>query len=380
MADESKDIKFYEESYKKLLEDPNFEKLELELQKPNSFSILGISRKETLHSNFLAWLLDPNTLHGLGNRFLIRVLHDLAMKENNLNIFDINKLNFSSAEIKREVPVSFQDKDGSIDILIIFGDEEDKTVICIENKIDTEDAEGQLEKYGEYIKEVFENEGYKTVLVYLTPDGSNPNYIGKTKWIKYSYTEIIKHLENIQDAITDTRIKTYILDYLSTLKIEIMGTQNKTQELADKIYINNLEIFKFVFEHKTNDLNKLLYWMDYEWAIEYANKLVSLLHDVDDNIKADLGFAKNYISIKRNRKMCYQLMSPTKQHNCSMEFIFDKDKEGKDMYGLIEDLLIDTEFKYFGKDKYFKLFEVNTLIDNHPNILQEIHKLRFNIK
>lgn len=58
------------EKYKRLLNDLDFDRLDLELRTPNIFQILNIARAEIRHSNFLAWLLDPNGTHGLGRLFL----------------------------------------------------------------------------------------------------------------------------------------------------------------------------------------------------------------------------------------------------------------------------------------------------------------------
>ena len=75
MADD--DLKEQKEQYRELLKDDDLENLELELQKPNIFNILGISRMEIRHSNLLVGLFDPKGSHGLGNKFWIRFLRDL---------------------------------------------------------------------------------------------------------------------------------------------------------------------------------------------------------------------------------------------------------------------------------------------------------------
>ena len=82
------------EKYRALLADPDFDKIELELRTPNIFQILNISRAEIRHSNFLAWLLDPNETHGLGNLFLIKFLRELTTSKE-LDVFEVEKLNFN---------------------------------------------------------------------------------------------------------------------------------------------------------------------------------------------------------------------------------------------------------------------------------------------
>src|SRR4051794_5041144 len=92
------------EKYRELLNDINFDKMGLLLKTPNIFQILNISRTEIRHSNFLAWLLDPNGTHGLGRLFLIKFLRDIAASEraSEIDELEIEDLNFNSVELRRE--------------------------------------------------------------------------------------------------------------------------------------------------------------------------------------------------------------------------------------------------------------------------------------
>src|SRR5437879_2518734 len=60
----------------------NDELLQLEqlIGRFNIFDSLGIVRTEIRHSNFLAWLLDPNESHGQGSLFLNAILMDLLRR------------------------------------------------------------------------------------------------------------------------------------------------------------------------------------------------------------------------------------------------------------------------------------------------------------
>lgn len=388
MSDNNNDEPDFRELYKRLLEDPNFEKLETELQKPNIFSILGIGRAEIRHSNFLAWLLDPNESHGLGNRFLIRILQDLSTEENNLDIFEIGKLNFSDVEVNREVPISLENrnknKDAFIDILIVFRDDSDKLVICIENKIDTTDSDEQLKNYRTYIENTFkEKDGYKNVFVYLTPNGTNPNSVDEVKWSKYSYKDgIIKHLEIIENSILDSTIRTYMSDYLSILKQEVMENKKSNIEtIANNIFKDHRPVFEFVFKNKSNELYKLD-WEKYSWVIKYAEKFRDILKEIDENIDDELGYTKTYISVKRNNQICYEFYSRERKPNCAMGFSFDKNK--KDIVDKIEDELKkakDKKGNYYSKDgAVFAVNEINNFIKDHDDALKKIHKVRFGIE
>jgi hypothetical protein len=117
-----------QEKYRSLLNDSNFDKIEVELRIPNIFQILNISRTEIRHSNFLSWLLNPNGTHKLGKLVLIKVLRELAASEITTDIdeFEIEELNFINIEVRREWR--------NIDLLLIF----DSLVVCVENKVDSQ--------------------------------------------------------------------------------------------------------------------------------------------------------------------------------------------------------------------------------------------------
>jgi len=52
-----------------LINDFEFEQIELSLKEPNIFKALSIERKEIRHSNFLAYILNPNENQIRGNIF-----------------------------------------------------------------------------------------------------------------------------------------------------------------------------------------------------------------------------------------------------------------------------------------------------------------------
>ena len=152
------DSKELKSQYDKLLKDLDFDKLELGLKNPNIFEILRISKKEIRHSNFLSWLLDPNESHKLGDVFLKRFLREVASSERfNLDQADIEGMDFSNAEIRREWR--------HIDILIVLSE----TVVCVENKVLSKEHSDQLKRYKEVVEKEFPK--HNKVFVFLTPEG-----------------------------------------------------------------------------------------------------------------------------------------------------------------------------------------------------------------
>lgn len=236
------------EKYRELLNDIDFDKMELLLKTPNIFQILNISRTEIRHSNFLAWLLDPNGTHGLGKLFLTKFLRDIATAEqaNDLDELEIEDLNFNYVELRREWK--------NIDLLIIFNN----LVICIENKIDSQDHSDQLARYRQIVNDGFKK--HKKVFVYLTPTGEEPKTeTERSFYVKYSYEEIIEQADRllkIHGKSLNQGVYQYIFDYLTTIKRELMKN-DELNELADKIYKGHRELLDFIFENKSDIASEL---------------------------------------------------------------------------------------------------------------------------
>ncbi|MES2766944.1 MAG: PD-(D/E)XK nuclease family protein [Bacteroidota bacterium] len=269
------------EKYRNLLDDIDFDRMELQLKAPNIFKILNISRTEIRHSNFLAWLLNPNENHGLGRLFLTKFLRGVAISDraDDLDELSIENFNFNNVEIRREWK--------NIDLLIIFDD----LVICIENKFGIKDHSNQLFRYRKVVEDTFKS--HKKVFVYLTPTGEEPLTIDeKNYYALYSYEEIIEQIERliqIHGKSVNQGIYHYIFDYLTVLKREIMKN-DELNVLADKIYKSHRELLDFIFENKTDLAFELYpYFVDEihnsGWILGskhkgYARFLTSALHDI----------------------------------------------------------------------------------------------------
>jgi hypothetical protein len=234
-----------EKRYSKLLSDEQFEELSLKAETPNLFRILGISNYEIRHSNFLAWLIDPNETHGLGNYVLQKIFQDILIdpRAKNISILDVGNISDNEVEVRREWK--------NIDVLVIT----DQLVVCIENKVWAKESAHQLKKYKEIVEKEFPE--HKPCYVFLTPTGyesTMPNV-----YIEYSYERIVEILENgikIRKKTINPAIKIYIKDYITLIKQNIMNNDN-TNQIAKKLYLNHKELFDFVFENKPD------YWDDF---------------------------------------------------------------------------------------------------------------------
>ncbi len=257
-----------EKDFLNLLNDTSFERIELELQSANFFDILNATKSEVRHSNFLAWILDPNANHGLGEMVLLRFLRDIFSSERVIGLYgpEADTLDFRSAEIRREWQ--------NIDLLIVLN----QIVVVIENKWDSSENSTQLSKYRKAIETHFPD--YNKAFVLLTKEGTEAkSEEDKNYYIEYNYIQIAQILERImavyKPQIND-RTFLYLEDYLKVLKRNIMQ-EDYLNELAVKLYQAHRTALNFIFENKPDlqkEIQKLLIEVlkDYSFVLGSTSK------------------------------------------------------------------------------------------------------------
>jgi hypothetical protein len=260
------DIQKLKDKYQNLLKDEDFDNLDLGLKNPNIFQILKISRTEIRHSNFLSWLLDPKGSHKLGDIFLKRFLREVFFSDKfkNIDSVDVEGMDLSKVEVKREWR--------NIDLLLIL----EKVIVCVENKVHSSESEHQLTKYWEIIKNEFPNHIHTGV--FLTPDGIDSEN-KRDEFEAISYKFIVDSLDRIISVHGESlipQVKTYITDYTTIIKREIMGTDQLT-ELSRKIYLNHRELIDFVHKNRPDNVIYLSQVMKEElnkrgWMLGSENK------------------------------------------------------------------------------------------------------------
>lgn len=226
-------------SYNNLIKDIDFDRLELGLQQPNIFEILQISNLEIRHSNFLAWLLNPDGSHGIGDIFLKRFLREIFSDEKVIGIdqFEIENLDYSNIEVRREWR--------NIDLLILFND----IVICIENKLYSKEGKDQLTRYKNIVDSEFPE--HRKAFVYLTPFGiQSISESQHYSFISYeSIIDILRRILEVHEETINNIVFAYINDYLEILKRNFMSNDIIT-ELAQRIYRNHKDLFDFIIQTK----------------------------------------------------------------------------------------------------------------------------------
>jgi len=218
------------------------EQLESIEDKFNIFSSLGIINQEVRHSNFLAWLLNPNETHNLADYFTTRFLKLAVYNDSNenpdLNLIDIDTLNLSKINVYREW--------NNIDVLLV--DDDQKLVCVIENKIESKEHSNQLTTYRKVIESNYPD--YKKIYIYLTVYGIEPE--NEKVYIPISYKEILQLVESLlerKESQMNDEVSLFIRHYNEMVKRYIME-ESEVQELCEQLYKKHKKALDLIFKHK----------------------------------------------------------------------------------------------------------------------------------
>lgn len=263
------------------------------------FKTIGVSRKEEVHSNFIAWLLRPTSNHELNYYPLQKFLQMLSRVHKNENnaqaqFNDEYAVDFllgdyeltDGCKVVTEVPtdtIAGFDNRGRIDILLelTFKGSNKILPIIIENKVlSTENHENtksnpeannkQTEKYFKWSKEKYpcgDGDPYATpILIFLAPDYEKDIKCKCDAFFKISYQNLIDYV--IEPCLLNTRsgqatylIENYLrclsnstLDNSNTAKENrIMGFGKKELELLKKFHDKNRDLIDAVLRMQETD-------------------------------------------------------------------------------------------------------------------------------
>ena len=218
----------------------------------NLFRVIDMTSNETsVHSAFIADLLNPKGLHRTGTVFL-----DLFIKQ----VLPDMDFETKGAKVEREKyigPVT-EETGGRLDIIIT--DNSGKAII-IENKIYASDQENQMIRYHNYAESLRSD----YALLYLSLDGEvhNEEKTGKGKLMKdkdyrtISYeSDVLEWLWQCREVVADKPlIREGISHYINLIKYLTRQTLNKDMEndlktliLNKRNYLRNIGVIKCAVE------------------------------------------------------------------------------------------------------------------------------------
>lgn len=233
----------------------------------NIFDALGVARREIQHSNFLAWLLDPQGSHGQGDLFLKSLVMDILKRapaeKRPMSAAHLDGADLQHAEVRREWR--------NIDLLILSREPKLQFVIAVENKVDSAEHSDQLSRYESIVRTEFPN--LRPLFVFLTPEGSEAS---RDEWVPYQYA----HLYNVLTRVGETGkgslgpdVVAFLKHYLTLVKRQLM-TDEEIDQLCRNIYHNHRAAIDLIMDragHKGNpviaELERRLSASDAPWTI-----------------------------------------------------------------------------------------------------------------
>ena len=201
--------------------------------------IFGVSRKELIHNNFIAWLLGNQESHNLGNYTFKKFLEILVLSSKGIQSEAYKKLfdSIITGELTVDGLQTFTEKNiklvGRVDIVleadIVYFETAKKLRVVIENKVTTKEHSDQTTKYYNYY-ENFNEKDCINLYVFLTPisgielsDLEEPECSCK-KYIQTNYQHLVDYLlEPILNKDISDKTRIIIKEYLQTLS---QPTQN----------------------------------------------------------------------------------------------------------------------------------------------------------
>ena len=253
----------------------------------NIFNILNIETSEIRHSAFLAELLNAQGSHGQGSKYL-----DLFLEQVGVVDFDLKT---SETFVEHYIgEIDYKNKEGGyIDILI---QDNEKSCIAIENKINARDQRYQLKRYHNFIMK----QNDKSKLFYLNLFGDKPSKDSAGDLIEDSGYHIITYQSHILRWLEQCLeisenlpiIKDTIRQYIDVIikltnKMELVKLITKSSE--------NMEIAYRVVECFDDAKQKILHNFWQTFCSTLADNVKSVRQGKNDDL-----IEKYYKSVKKD--------------------------------------------------------------------------------
>lgn len=257
-----------------LVEDsPEFTTLHEHFTKFNPFKVLQIDQYEIRHSNMIAWLLEAQGNHQLGDYVFKKLMAKVLLHEENQQIIgtgldfeaqDLLKHNFYDLQVIRE---KVTDDRKRIDLFALS--EAAKVVVIIENKYYASESEAQLSNYLTDIRKNFS--GYKVIPLFLTLNEVTATH---EEYLKLGYKDlllIIEELLRAKEATLQKEIYDFICHYKELLADQLLENE-ELAELARRIYENHFKAIATLKENQLKDGLQSVY-KEYKEAIDYVSRV-----------------------------------------------------------------------------------------------------------
>ena len=227
-----------------LLDDDGIPSIALYLGGFNVFEAIGHTRSEERHSDFLAFLLDPNETHGLGaevlRRFVVTILKSMRLEDRPLSPSEVMLTDFESCQVLRE--------HHKVDVLCV--DESHRFLLAIENKIGSSEHSDQLGRYRSFLEAQYGD--FRRILAYLTPDNDEAS---DGNWTPVSYTDVLSIVELLATTQKDeiSNAVALALDHYAVMLRRNIVIDDDLVSVARTIYRKHRAALDFIFEQRSDD-------------------------------------------------------------------------------------------------------------------------------
>lgn len=231
------------------------EKLSLTKERFNVFDCVPWNYFESLHSRFLAYLLDPKESHDCGDLFLRLFIETVKESKGVKEKFENIEFNFKSAEVAGEKDIG----DGRIDVYIKIKD----YIIAIENKISADDQPRQIKRYFDSLKSQC---GEKFILFYLTrwghdasQESKNDLTEGKDYFCLSYQKDILAWLKKCIEKIWKYPfVHVGLFYYQKLLERKILEIEEELMEEVKGVLLDNPEVLKHLRQEHIIETEKKL--------------------------------------------------------------------------------------------------------------------------
>ena len=236
----------------------------------NIFGITKMSRRELMHSNFIAWALNPESSHALRFYPIYQLVKSLGVIQGNADNSNARKLNDNGqdpnllykfydenfiigATVKREHPVPVGNTKKYIDILIEIATTEKVLPIIIENKVESKENGSNGDQtlvYHNWSEQEYSDNSkyYAPIYVYLYPEYNSQMQKAK-EYIRMTYQELVDYV--IEPSMVKCGDLVSINNYRTYLQCLSFQTDNEKGGETMAISSEEKKIFRaFVEENK----------------------------------------------------------------------------------------------------------------------------------
>lgn len=226
----------------------------------NIFEAIGATNNELRHSSLLAFLLDPQQSHGLGDgfprAFLKAVSRTIELEEHAWAATRLERLNTNDLLVSREFS----------DIDILLSSRSSRIVIVVENKIRSREHSNQLERYMQIASKVFPD--HDRIGLYLTPYGVPPS---SAAYVAVDYGLVANTVESFiapESSTSDPSLQVLLTHYVRMLRRHVVG-DSEVAQLCRDIYRKHRQALDLIYEHRPRFTQTLIDFLKVDPAVVF---------------------------------------------------------------------------------------------------------------